>query len=84
VIIDGLLNLLYAILEPLVSVLPTGNLPESGLGVWNGFAGLLASLDEFLPVAAPFRFFLNVVLVTLPAFLTFRIGVWIFDKIRGA
>lgn len=83
-IVDGILNMLYAILEPLVSALPTGSLPEGLGGAFNTFAQWLWSVDALVPIAGPFQFMAGVVLTTVPAFLAYRVGVFVFNKIRGA
>lgn len=81
---DGILNLLYGILAPIIEALPKGNLPEGVFASINGFAGYLYSIDAIVPVAGPFVFMVGVIVATIPALIAYRVGVFIFDKIRGA
>jgi hypothetical protein len=81
---DFFLNFFHGLLEPLVSVLPTGHLPEEVGSVWNGFAGWIGSVDQLVPIAAPMQFMVGLVLATVPAFVTYRVGVFIYNKVRGS
>lgn len=83
-IADFFLNFFYSILSPLVDALPTGELPPEVGSVWNGFAGWIGSVDQLVPIAAPFRFMVSVVVATVPAFITYRVGVFVYNKIRGS
>lgn len=83
-IVDGILNLLFSILEPIVSALPTGHLPAGWTTAAGAFGGYIGSIDRIVPIAAPFTFLVGVVLSTIPALIAYRVGVWVFDKIRGA
>lgn len=83
-IVDALLGMLFAILGPVVDALPTGSLPSGVLSGVNVVRGWIWGLDAIVPVGAPFAFAVSMVLVGAPAFVVFRVGVFIFDKIRGA
>jgi hypothetical protein len=83
-IVDGLLNLFHAILGPIVDALPKGNLPPDIFYAINGFASYVWSIDAIVPVGGPFVFMVGVVLTTVPAFITYRIGIFIYNKVRGS
>jgi len=84
VIVDGILNLFYSILAPIIEALPKGNLPEGWFSGINAFAGYLYSIDSIVPIAAPFVFLVGVIVTTLPALIAYRVGVFIYDKVRGS
>jgi len=84
VIVDGILGLLYGIIGPVIDALPTGSLPSVAGTAWNTFAQWIWSVDALVPIAAPMQFMLGVVIATVPAFLTYRIAVFVYNKIRGS
>jgi len=83
-IVDGLLNLFYSVLAPIVEALPTGSLPSMDGTAWNTFAQWIWSVDALVPIAGPFQFMVGLVIATVPAFLAYRVGVFIYNKIRGS
>lgn len=83
-IVDAILNLLHSVLAPIIDALPKGTLPDGIFSGINAFSGYIDSVDQIVPIGAPFRFLVGVVLATVPAFITYKVAVFFFDKLRGS
>jgi len=83
VIVDGILNLMFGILEPLFDLLPSGTFPIETTG-YSGFLEPLRDLDYLLPFMAPLSWLVGVASVTLAGLLAYRVGIFLYSKLRGA
>lgn len=83
-ILDGLLNFLSGLLEPVIAVLPTGELPAGVNAGAANFATAIQQVDYFVPILGPLNFVLLLFISAVPALVTYRIGMFVFDKVRGA
>lgn len=82
-IVDGFLNLFYSILAPLFDLLPDGTFPidENDGQALNQF---LYRIDYLLPVVTPLAWLGTTVAASALAFLAYRLGLLLFNKVRGA
>lgn len=73
---DWILDLVNALLAPVVSALP-----EAGnLGAGSGLGGWLASLDQVVAIQGPLAL-IGALLLAVPLFLAVRFVVWIYRLI---
>jgi hypothetical protein len=82
VIVDGVLNLLYGILSPLVGLLPTGTFPIA-TNFGQGLKEVIWKVDYLVPFLSPFVWLFSVVALTWSALLAYRVGVFLYNKVRG-
>jgi len=82
-IVDGVLNLLYTILSPAIDLLPTGTFPIP-TNTGQGFKEAVWKLDQVVPFLSPVVWLFSVVGLTWAALLAYRVGVFLYGKIRGA
>lgn len=82
-IVDGFLRFLLGILEPIVSSIPQANLPAGIIDGWGYVMNWTYLLDYYVPVMGPFRFVLGALFGLLPALVAYRIGLWVFARVRN-
>lgn len=82
-IVDGLLNLFHSILAPIVGILPTGTFPiDDNAG--QGLRQWLFRLDYLVPFVDPLLWLSTVVASSAFVFLAYRMGVFLYNKVRGS
>lgn len=82
-IIDGLLNLFSSILSPIVNALPVATLP---VGVNNSLSAIVTPaqiLNGWVPFWPVASFWLHTLAITFFPLLTYRVGVWLYNRARG-
>lgn len=82
-IVDYFLNLLSGILSPIVDALPQGSLPAGVFDASDEFTTLVQSLNGYIPVIGIASFWSHLLLITFPLFVSYRVGLWIYNRIRG-
>lgn len=82
-ITDAILGFLAAILEPIVNALPHGTSPWDVNNTAGQIAKYTAPINAVVPIFGPLNAIVKVIAVTFPALLTYRIGLWLYNRIRG-
>lgn len=82
-IVDGLLNLFHAMFAPIVDLLPEGDFPIDAPTSSFGAVNYVARLDYLVPVLGPLQFLIAAVGATFAGLLAYRIGVFLYTKVRG-
>ena len=82
-ITDAILSFFAAILEPVVSALPHGTTPWDVANTAGQIAKYTTPINEVVPIFGPLNAIVKVISVTFPALLTYRIGLWLYKRIRG-
>jgi len=83
VITDALLTYFAALVESMVSLLPSMASPWDVVGTAGAIAKYTAPLDDVVPFFAPLNVLIKVVAVTFPALFAYRVGLWLYKRIRG-
>jgi len=81
-IVDVILGLLYALVEPLVSLLPTVVFPFT-VNDLDPVMEPLWRLNYVLPFISPAQWIVALVLATFGALVLYRAGLWTYSRIRG-
>jgi len=82
-IVDWLLNALYAVISPVVDALPSASPPDVATNAAQWFIDALAAVDTFVPVRDPLLFLMGAVSTTFAGLLAYRVGLFIYNRIRG-
>jgi hypothetical protein len=81
-------TLIYTILDATVGTtlraIPAATIPDTG--TWgNGYeiAGFVNQVDYLVPIRAPLYWLISAAVVAVPLLLTYRIGLWVYNRVRG-
>lgn len=82
-IVDLVLELLAGILSTFMDLLPAGDPPFNGSSLGGSIAAALMPINRVVPFMAPLEAILTVVVVTFPALLGYRVGLFLYKRVRG-
>ena len=82
-IFDAILDLFYNLLAPILDALPDVSLPGGVLDTFGSVQLILQQFNGWLPFLPVLSFWFHVISITFVPLLTYRIGLWIYNRVRG-